>query len=168
MVGLCLKRLDEKRATFEMSDPWKWDLRYLDLASKVASWSKDPSSKVGAVIVNQNNQVVSLGYNGFPKGVDDDPARYADRETKLKFVCHAERNAMDNAPVDLTGSTIYSTFFPCNECCKSIISRGIKHIVTHTVDKNSPKIKDFNMDVTRQMCKEAEVSIFEFVAPQQN
>jgi dCMP deaminase len=151
-----------------MRDVWKWDLRYLDLAKNVSEWSKDPSSKVGAVIVNQNNQVVSVGYNGFPKGVKDEPERYNDRETKLKFVCHAERNAMDNAPVDLTGCTIYSTFFPCNECCKSIITRGIKHIVTNVVERNSPKIKDFNMEITRQMCREAGVTIFEHVAPQQS
>ena len=150
-----------------MYNPWKWDLRYLELASNVASWSKDPSCKVGAVIVNQNNQVVSVGYNGFPKGVADDLARYNDRETKLKFVQHAERNAMDNAPVDLSGCTLYSTLFPCNECCKSIITRGIKHIVTHAVDRNSPKNKLFNWDVTRQMCTEAQVTIFEHVAPQQ-
>lgn len=138
----------------------KWDGRYLNLAFHVANWSKDPSTKVGAVIVNPRNQVVSLGYNGFPRGVEDSQERYNDRETKLLFVTHAEKNAIDNAYIDLTDSTIYVTFFPCNECCKSIISRGIKKIVT--IKNNSEKQDKFNTNITKIMCKEAGVSIVEY------
>lgn len=79
-----------------------WDIRFLELASHVSTWSKDPNTKVGAVIANENRQVLSLGYNGFPRGVEDKKSRYEDRATKLLFVAHAERNALDNAFVDLS------------------------------------------------------------------
>ena len=134
----------------------KWDGRYLGLAFNVSQWSKDPSTKVGAVIVNPKNQVVSLGYNGFPKGVQDLPERYNDRETKLLLVSHAERNAMDNAPVDLSDCTIYTTLMPCNECCKSIIVRGIKRIVSVKYDGKDTK---YNHNITKIMCEEAEITI---------
>jgi len=107
-----------------------WDFRFLQLAEVTASWSKDPSTKVGSVIVDAKRRVVGLGYNGFPRGVKDDEERYNNRETKLLYVCHAERNALDNAPGSVEGATLYATMFPCNECCKSIIQKGITRLVT--------------------------------------
>ena len=82
-----------------------WDQRFLDLAEHIAQWSKDPRTKVGAVIVDEKKRVVSVGYNGFPRGVDDNPDRYEDRTAKLLFVAHAERNALDNAPLMDEGCT---------------------------------------------------------------
>ena len=111
-----------------------WDERFLGLAQHVATWSKDPRTKVGAVLVNETKQVLSVGYNGFPRGVFDLLARYEDRETKLMFVAHAERNALDSYVVDPRGSTLYCTLPPCNECVKSIIQKGVKRIVTLTSD----------------------------------
>ena len=112
----------------------KWHRRFFTLAEHVALWSQDPSTVVGAVIVNDDKQVLSLGFNGFPRGVDDHLERYLDKETKYKFVSHAERNALDNAYVDVKGATLYSTLFPCNECAKGIIQKGIKRVVTPAPD----------------------------------
>ena len=111
-----------------------WDERFIGLAQHVATWSKDPRTKVGAVLVNETKQVLSVGYNGFPRGVFDLLARYEERETKLMFVAHAERNALDNCFADTRGSTLYCTLPPCNECVKSIIQKGVKRIVTLTSD----------------------------------
>ncbi len=97
----------------------QWDYRFLQLAETVATWSKDPSTKVGSVIVDSKRRVIGLGYNGFPRRIQDLEERYSNRETKLKLVCHAERNALDNTPISVEGSTLYATLFPCNECCKS-------------------------------------------------
>lgn len=134
-----------------------WDMRFLDLAMHVAQWSKDPSTKVGAVIVNDQHQVLSLGYNGFPRGVEDRVSRYNDRETKLLFVAHAERNALDNAYVDVRGATLYTSLCPCNECAKSIIQKGIKRVVTQPPPIE--KVEVFKMYVTTQMFDEANVEL---------
>lgn len=110
----------------------KWDTRFMELAYRVASWSKDPVTQVGAVIVNERKQILGIGFNGFPRGVDDDEKKYTNREIKLLYVCHAERNALDNCLIDLhnQNATLYCTFFPCTDCAKSIIQRGIKRVVT--------------------------------------
>lgn len=135
----------------------KWSDRFLALAEHVAEWSYDPSTKVGAVIVDSKNRVVSMGYNGFPRGVKDLAERYNDREQKHLFVCHAERNALDNAPHSVEGCTMYVPLLPCNECAKSIIQSGIVKVVTY-----KPTREDrFNWDITRQMFKEAGVMLVE-------
>lgn len=108
----------------------KWDLRFLRLADHVSSWSKDPHRKVGCVIVDQFKRVVSMGYNGFPSGVSDADSRYNDRNVKRLYVAHAEQNALDNRVSSVRGFTLYCQFYPCNECAKSIISSGIKRVVT--------------------------------------
>lgn len=87
---------------------------------------------MGAVIATTDNKILSLGYNGFPRGVEDAKERYADKPLKYKLVCHAERNALDNAHFDVTGATIFTTLLTCNECAKSIIQRGIKKVVSYT------------------------------------
>jgi len=130
----------------------KWDRRFLDLADHVSQWSKDPSTKVGAVIVDEKKRVVSVGYNGFPRGVVDDEERYYDRATKLLFVAHAERNALDNAPLMVEGCTMYVPLLPCSECAKSIIQKGIARVVTYKVKRNGT---GFNWDITLKMFKEA-------------
>jgi dCMP deaminase len=108
----------------------KWDARFLRLAEHVSAWSKDPSTKVGAVIADPANRVVSLGYNGFARGVADTPGRYADRETKLKFVVHAERNAILFAGRELTGCTLYTwPFPPCAQCAAMTVQAGIGRVV---------------------------------------
>lgn len=114
----------------------KWDQRYMQLARDVASWSKDPSRQIGAVIVGDMGQIISQGYNGFPRGINDFKERYEDRETKYKYVVHAEANAIYNAihnGANTRGATIYVTGLPvCHECAKSIIQVGIKEVVMDT------------------------------------
>ena len=108
-----------------------WDRRFLDLCEHIATWSKDPSTKLGSVIVDDKKRIVSVGYNGFPRGVFDYEERYNDRPTKYLFVAHAERNALDNAPMMVDGCTLYVALEPCVECAKSIIQKGIKKVVTY-------------------------------------
>lgn len=134
-----------------------WNKRFMDLAEHVAGWSKDPSTQVGAVIVNDNKQVISMGYNGFPRGIHDCAERYNDRTTKLKFVAHAERNALDNAFTNVEGATLYSTLYPCNDCAKGIIQRGIRQVVTREPDQS--KAERFNFDASKIMFEEAGVDL---------
>ena len=110
-----------------------WDEYFMGLAHLSAKRSKDPSTQVGAVIVNEDKRIVDVGYNGFPYGCDDKEFPW-DREgdalhTKYAFVVHAELNAILNSTQSLKGCTLYVSLFPCNECAKAIIQSGIKHIV---------------------------------------
>jgi dCMP deaminase len=107
------------------SEASKWELRFLELAHHVATWSRDPSTKVGCVIVDQRNRVLGMGYNGFPRGVLDLPERYADRPTKLSLTVHSEPNAILNSSGELDGASLFCTLAPCGECAKLIIQAGI-------------------------------------------
>lgn len=108
----------------------RWDLRYLRLAAEVAQWSKDPSTKVGAVLVRENNTILGTGFNGFPPGEDDDPKLYADRTYKYAHVVHAERNALMHASTqDVRGSTLYTSFPCCKDCMRLAGSSGVARIV---------------------------------------
>lgn len=108
----------------------KWDFRFLRLAREVASWSKDPSTQVGSVAVDSQNQVLSLGYNGFAKGVADD-IRLNDRDLKYKMVVHAEANAIINSHRSLSGSTVYVwPFMPCSTCAAMLIQAGVSRVVS--------------------------------------
>lgn len=107
----------------------KWDERFMALARHVACWSKDPSTGVGAVIVDEKRRVVALGYNGFPRGVEDSPERLNDRPTKYAHVVHAELNAILNARGSVEGCTLYSTLECCTTCAKAIIQSGIRRVV---------------------------------------
>jgi dCMP deaminase len=133
----------------------KWHKRFLDLCEHVATWSKDPSTKLGSVIVDSKKRVVSIGYNGFPRGVDDRHDRYEDRPTKYLFVAHAERNALDNAPMMVDNCTMYVTLLPCNECAKSIIQKGITTVVTYRPEREDV----FNWNITLAMFNEAGVNV---------
>lgn len=110
----------------------KWDKRFLDLATHFSSWSLDPSTQVGAVCISDEKQILSLGYNGFPRGISDTEERLTDRETKYNYVVHAEKNCIYNAclnGVSLKNSTLYINFPVCAECSKAIIQVGITRIV---------------------------------------
>lgn len=108
----------------------KWDIRFLELAKHISNWSKDPSTKVGAVIVDAERRVVSMGYNGFPRRVEDLEERLNDRPTKYAMVAHAELNAILSSPNSVKGTTVYVwPLPPCNECAKSIIQSGVKKVV---------------------------------------
>lgn len=111
-----------------------WDEYFMGIALLSAKRSKDPSTQVGACIVNQYNKIVGIGYNGFPIGCDDDQLPWGKtsedtNETKYPYVVHAEANAILNSTKDLHGSRIYVALFPCNECTKLIIQSGVKEII---------------------------------------
>jgi dCMP deaminase len=145
---------------YDRSQLDKWDLRMLELAEHVATWSKDPSTRVGTVIAQPDRRVASMGYNGFPRGVDDLPERYADRDVKMRFVCHAERNALDNAELSVRGCTMYVTLQPCADCTKSMIQRGIKRVVTKVNLNREQYYKDF-VDHSLSMLEEAGVEVMQ-------
>lgn len=108
----------------------KWHIRFLQFATLVASWSKDPSTKVGCVLV-KNRRVISTGYNGFPKGISDDLSRLNDREKKYEITVHAEVNSITNAAlhgVSTDGASAYVTFSPCSRCASVLINAGIKEV----------------------------------------
>lgn len=112
-----------------------WHTYFMGVAMLASKRSKDPSTQVGACIVNKDNVIVGVGYNGMPKGCSDDEMpweRSAESvlDTKYPFVCHAELNALLNSnTASLKGCTLYATLFPCNECAKAIIQSGITHVV---------------------------------------
>lgn len=115
-------------------DYLSWDEYFMGIAELSSRRSKDPSTQVGACIVDDNNKIMSVGYNGMPSGCSDDVFPWdrqgGNLETKYFFVCHAELNAILNyRGGSLEGSRIYATLFPCNECAKAIIQAGIKEII---------------------------------------
>lgn len=111
-----------------------WDEYFMGVASLSAQRSKDPSTQVGACIVNDENRIMTVGYNGMPRGCSDDDFPW-EREggildTKYAFVCHAEMNAILNCGTsDLRNTRVYVTLFPCQECTKAIIQKGIKEVI---------------------------------------
>jgi dCMP deaminase len=137
----------------------KWDLRFLEMARNAAGWSKDPSTKVGSIIVDDDKRVISVGYNGFPKGVNDDE-RLDNREEKYKVIVHAERNALLFANKNVEGCHIYTyPFMPCSVCAGMVIQAGIKRVVT-VRNKNSRWQQDF--EVSRGLLYESGIILIEY------
>ena len=140
----------------------KWDRKFIELSKHVALWSKD-SHGVGAVIVDDNNIVLSLGYNGLPRKADDDISERKERINKLIYTIHAEENAILNAArkgVSLENSTIYLQWFPCINCAKHIINAGIKRVVCTKYDSNDEmRMNDYKFDIAESLLRECEVKI---------
>ena len=138
-----------------------WDQVFLRLAKEVASWSKDPSTKVGAVAVGPKRNVLAQGYNGFPRGIFDYAERYNDKPTKYMYVVHAEMNVIYNATyngVSLDGASLYVYGLPpCSECAKGIIQVGIKEIITET--QGIPKKWEDSWTFSKSMFDEAGVTV---------
>lgn len=135
----------------------KWDNRFMELAKHVASWSKDPSSTVGAVIVRPDRTICSIGFNGLPRGVEDRPERLADRDKKLQYMVHAEANAILSAREPLNNYSLYVwPFHPCCHCAAAIIQSGIKevHCPYATVTRWSE-----SFDIAKVMFAEAKVNL---------
>jgi len=139
----------------------KWDRRYLELAKIVSSWSKDPSTRVGAVVVN-DNRIVSVGYNGFPEGVDDTDERLQDRNLKLELVVHAEVNAVVSAKGRTDGGTLY--VYPgfgspnmCTRCAGIVIQSGVRRVVGLVGDVDPERLKRWgpSLALAQKMCDEA-------------
>lgn len=133
----------------------KWDKRFLEMASLVASWSKDPSTKVGTIAV-RNRTVLAQGYNGFPRNINDDD-RLDNRTIKYMYIVHSEMNAIYNAAengVSLKDSTIYTVGLPvCHDCAKGLIQVGIKRVVTPEIE--IPERWKESLSLTEEMFKEA-------------
>ena len=135
-----------------------WDEYFMGLAHLSAMRSKDPNTKVGACIVDCDKKVVSIGYNGMPRGCNDANMPWEReggfKETKYAYVVHAELNAILNSPRSLKDCTLYVSLFPCNECAKAIIQSGIKKIYYESDKYNGT---DGNV-VSKRMLDEAGVS----------
>jgi dCMP deaminase len=139
----------------------KWELRYLSMAKLISSWSKDPSTKVGAIAVGQHGQVLAQGYNGFPRGIVDLHERLIDRETKYAFTIHAEMNCIYNSSlsgVSLAGSTMYVYGLPmCHDCAKGALQSGVKAVVCAFDDTMLQKWEE-SWKISRTMFEEAGVA----------
>lgn len=133
-----------------------WTDKFLGLSEYIASWSKDPSTKVGAVITSHNNEIVSIGYNGLPRKVQDTPDRLNNRDVKYKMIVHAERNALLFAKRDLTDCVIYTwPFGPCPVCAGMIIQSGINTVVFPGT--TNPRWFD-DIELSKKMFEEAGIN----------
>jgi len=141
-----------------------WNIRYLELAKHISEWSKDPNTKIGAVAIGSKGQILSTGYNGFPRGIKDTPKRLNDRELKLSLVVHAEMNAIYNASysgISLDGAILYVWGLPvCSDCAKGIIQAGISKVVVSQscLEKRPHWNESWKKSVA--MFKEAGVNVF--------
>lgn len=113
----------------------RWDARFVGLAQHISSWSKDPSTKVGAVLVRPDNSVASTGFNGFAPGEDDDPELYANRDYKYKKVIHAEINALDFLDSLAKGFSFYTSFPCCPDCMRAAGEAGVVRVVFPAIDR---------------------------------
>ena len=142
----------------------KWHYRHMAAAELVASWSKDPSTQVGARIVDAQHRVISEGFNGPPRGVNDDPN--IDRETKLRRTIHAEENALLFAGRSVEGCTIYVTHPPCARCAAKLIQSGLARVVAQMPAEGFGERWADDMRSASAMFLEAGVG-FEYLEPQQ-
>lgn len=140
----------------------KWSARLIDMSHNVASWSKDQSTKVGAIITTKDGKPVSWGFNGFPAGVDDNISSRHERPEKYKWTAHAEKNAIDLAPVsNLSGCVLFVTLFPCTACARSIIQNKIDTVVVSasgSLDQVPERWRD-DMLTSYEMLTEAGVTV---------
>ena len=138
----------------------KWDRRFLELAKHISEWSKDPSTKVGCVVVGADREVRSTGFNGFPRGIEDDLDRLEDRDRKYPLICHAEENAIMHAArigVSLKGNTAYVTWPPCSRCTRSLIQAGLNEVV-FPADVDIPERWQADFDISMGMMEEAGIT----------
>jgi dCMP deaminase len=140
----------------------KWDRRFLDLALLIASWSKDPSTQVGAIIVDGLKRVKGVGFNGFARGIEDADHLLEDRNAKLDRMIHAEMNAVLNSPASLGGCTMYLTIPPCNMCANFLIQTGITRIVWLTPSAELIQRWGESWTLTRRLLREANISMTEY------
>jgi dCMP deaminase len=152
-----VKILENKKSIMKVN----WDLRFMKLADYIAQWSKDHSTKVGAVIVIDKNPI-SMGYNGFPRGCDDDKKERHERPAKYDWVLHAEENAIMNAArhgAKTNGSTLYVNWFPCCKCAGMIINAGITRVVCDKEPDLNDERYGASWKIALEKLKEAKIEI---------
>lgn len=143
-----------------------WDECFMRMAHVISERSKDPSTQAGAVVVDDRNVVVGVGYNGFPRGIKNDDLPWDKSgeldQTKYAYVCHAEENAIYNANNSTRGCKIYCTLFPCNECAKTLIQNGITEVIYES-DKyaDTPIVK-----ASKKMFKLTKIKVRQFKSKQ--
>ena len=139
----------------------KWDLRFLELAKHISDWSKDPSTKVGCIIVGEDREIRSTGFNGFPRGIEDTDERLNNREIKYPMICHAEENAIMHAArtgISLKECIAYVTWPPCTRCARSLIQAGISEIV-YPNEVEIPDRWENDFELSLKMFKESETNV---------
>ncbi len=137
----------------------KWDRRFLELARHISNWSKDPSTKVGCVVVGPDREIRSTGFNGFPRGIADKPERLENRELKYPLICHAEENAIMHAArigVSLRGCVAYVTWPPCTRCARSLLQAGVSEVV-YPAGLTIPERWEADFEMSMGMLEEAGV-----------
>ena len=157
----CISYLESRNTIFDNYTPPSWDIWFMKHVYLTAEKSKDPSSKIGAVMV-RDKRIISSGFNGFPTGVKDLPERYNDRETKYAMVVHAEENACLTAArfgIVTCGSSLYTQAIPCNECSKAIIQCEIKEIIIHRRWPSMIKKWTESAEISKIMLEEAGINI---------
>lgn len=141
-----------------------WDIKFIELSRHISEWSKDTNRKNSAVIVDSDNIVISIGYNGFPRKCDDSILSRYERPDKYLFTEHAERNAIYHAArlgISLKGCSMYVTMFPCSDCARGIIQSGITKLITPEPDVEHHKWGE-HFKAALQMFEEAEIEIILF------
>ena len=147
----------------------KWNYRFMEIALHISTWSKDKSTKVGCVVVGPDKEIRAQGYNGFPRGVNDDLMERQERPIKYAFYEHAERNAIYNAGLfgaSLRNCTLYVTMPPCADCARAIIQSGIKQVYFLAPAPDATKVQTAGnwretVAVSFEMFKEAGVKAIE-------
>jgi dCMP deaminase len=145
----------------------KWERRFLELAQLVSTWSKDPSTQVGAVLVGPDKRVLSVGFNGFPASVPDEPEDYAERATKYARIVHAEMNALLFAPPHLIrGSTLYTyPFGSCSRCAAMLVQAGVEEFVSPYCPPALQERWQQELDTAHALIEDAGAAWFEISVP---
>jgi dCMP deaminase len=138
-----------------------WNERFLNLATHISDWSKDPSTKVGCVVVGPDREIRSTGFNGLPRGIEDNSERLNNREIKYPMICHAEENAIMHAArigISLKGCTAYVTWPPCTRCARSLIQAGILTVI-YPKNTEIPDRWASDFELSMNMFKEAGIEL---------
>ena len=137
----------------------KWDIRFFKLAQHLSGWSKDPSTKVGCVVVGPDREIRSTGFNGFPRGIEDTMERLSDRDQKYPLICHAEENAIMHAARiggALKGCVAYVTWPPCTRCARSLVQAGVEEVL-YPAGLEIPERWQADFELSSLLFKEAKV-----------
>ncbi len=149
-------------AEFDTPLPTKWDRRFLELAKLVSTWSKDPSTQCGTAIIRPDKTIVSVGFNGFPRGMDDNPELYLDRGAKYTRIVHSEMNAILQSKEEVKGCSLFVyPFLTCDRCAVHIIQAGILRVVAPICPPDKAERWSESFNFARNFYKEAGIIVSE-------